>query len=120
MDTLKGFQKMYLRGRAHALRPVVAVGHAGLTPAVVAALDLALFQHELVKVRFLDFKEKDRKKELIDAMQKGAGSMLAGAIGHVAVLYRMQPDPAKRKINLPLEREAVPAATREAAQRKSR
>ena len=37
---LKGFQRKYLRGLAHALKPVVQVGHDGVTAGVVQAVTM--------------------------------------------------------------------------------
>ena len=43
-------QKKHLRRLAHPMNPIVMLGNAGLTDAVVAELDRALTDHELVKV----------------------------------------------------------------------
>ena len=48
---LKSSQIRYLRGLAHALKPIVGVGAKGLTPAVSAEFATALAYHELVKVK---------------------------------------------------------------------
>src|SRR5690349_9131036 len=48
---LTGKQKSHLRSLAHALKPVVQIGHQGLTAGVVAALDVALERHELIKAK---------------------------------------------------------------------
>lgn len=50
-------ERAELRSRAQVLDPVVMVGRNGITDAVVEALDQALDCHELVKVRFQDYKE---------------------------------------------------------------
>ena len=42
-------ERASLKGRAHALEPIVQVGHAGVTDAVVAETDRALTAHELIK-----------------------------------------------------------------------
>ena len=91
-------QRKQLRGLAHHLDPVVMIGKQGLTPGIVAAAAKALEAHELIKVRFLEF--KDEKKELADQLAEATSSDLAGIIGHVAILYREHPDPEKRKIEL--------------------
>ncbi|MDX1697507.1 MAG: YhbY family RNA-binding protein, partial [Thiohalobacterales bacterium] len=44
-------QKRELRARGHALRPVVSIGSAGLSEAVMRELDLSLAHHELMKVK---------------------------------------------------------------------
>ena len=96
METLKGSERKFLRGLAHGLKPVVQVGKGGLTAVVIAAVDAALGDHELVKVKFLDFKEE--KKELSAEIGSRTGSELVGLIGNVAIFYRRQADPSKRKI----------------------
>ncbi len=83
---------------AHGVEPVVMVGKAGPTPEVVAACSAALDAHELIKVRFQNFKEERHAIGTQIAEQTGAA--LVQVIGNVAVLYRMQPDPEKRHITL--------------------
>ncbi len=101
MQELKGFQKKYLRGLAHKLQPVVYVGQKGVTDAVTASLEDALATHELVKVKFVEKKEKATKKLIAADLEKRTGCCLAGLIGHVAIFFRFHPDPDKRKITLP-------------------
>src|SRR6187402_1095299 len=45
-------QRKYLRGLGHALNPVLLIGNAGVTPAVIAEAKRALQDHELIKVKF--------------------------------------------------------------------
>lgn len=80
-----------LKSRAQLLEPVIKVGHAGITPALLAALNEALNLHELVKVRLTD--PKDRKKELARELAAGTHSHLIWLIGHCVVLYRERPKP---------------------------
>ena len=101
METLKGFQKRFLRGLAHPLKPLVFVGQKGFSPALVDAVNEALDRHELVKVKFIEFKEKEHKTPLIQQIEAAAPCELVGVIGHVATFYRQQPDPEKRTITLP-------------------
>ncbi len=97
--SLKGSEKKYLRGLAHGLRPLVLVGKKGVTGELVRSVDSALDDHELVKVRFLEF--KDEKKGLAQEIAGKTGSELVGLIGNIAVFFRRHPDPAKRKIMRP-------------------
>ncbi len=99
--SLKGFQKKYLRGLAHPLKPVVQIGREGITEGVIRAIDECLFRHELIKVKFTDFKEKDQKEAIAGEFTDKTGSELVGMIGHTAILYRQQADPEKRKIAIP-------------------
>lgn len=99
--SLTGAQKKFLRGLAHGLKPVVFVGQKGLTRSLVAALNDAFETHELVKVKFVEFKEKMQKNAVLADVQKETGAQICGMIGHTAILYRMHPDPLKRRIALP-------------------
>jgi RNA-binding protein len=101
MKTLKGFEKKYLRGLAHDLKPVVLIGKEGITDRIVHAANEGLSQHELIKIKFNDFKEKNQKETLTGELVDQTGSALIGTIGHTAILYRPQTDPAKRRIQLP-------------------
>jgi RNA-binding protein len=97
--TLTGAARKQLRGLAHHLEPVVHIGKTGVAPSVLAALDEALEHHELIKVRFQDF--KDQKRQLAQTIAEESRSALVGSIGHVCMFYRQHPDPEKRKIRLP-------------------
>ena len=101
MDNLKGFQKRFLRGLAHSLKPVVFVGQKGFTRPLVKAMSDALDHHELVKVKFIEFKEKEKKRSLIQQIEESLPCEAVGLVGHVATFYRRHPDPEKRKIDLP-------------------
>jgi RNA-binding protein len=101
MKTLKGFEKKYLRGLAHDLKPLVLIGKEGITNGIVRATDEGLSQHELIKIKFNDFKEKDQKETLMGELVVKTGSALIGMIGHTAILFRPQTDPEKRRITLP-------------------
>jgi RNA-binding protein len=101
LSELKGYQRKYLRGLAHALKPVVQVGQKGLTDAVVDSVEEALAIHELVKVKFIEHKEKDQKAYFCEIIETKTGATMVGMIGHTAIFYRPQPDPEKRAIALP-------------------
>jgi RNA-binding protein len=98
-EKLNSRQRSYLNALANKLEPVVAVGKGGPTESVLAALDAALEAHELVKLRFVVF--KDEKKEIAREFAKASGAELVRLIGNVAILFRPNQDPEKRKISLP-------------------
>ena len=60
--TLSESQKKYLRGLGHGLKPVVMIGDAGLTEAVLSEFNDSVEHHELIKVRVKvgDRAERDR------------------------------------------------------------
>jgi RNA-binding protein len=96
MTELTNRQLTKLKGMGQLLEPVLRVGHAGLSEAFLASLNQGLNDHELVKVKFSDF--KDQKKELAPKLAELTGSHLIMRVGNVVVLYRQQSDPAKQKI----------------------
>ena len=95
--TLTGKQKNYLRGLAHSKHPIVSIGGKGLTEAVLKELDLALQQHELVKIK-LPGNDKSEKAELMERITALSGSESVQLIGGVGVVYRAAEEP---KITLP-------------------
>lgn len=101
MTQLKGFQKKYLRGLAHAIKPTVMIGQRGLTETVLRSAEEALDTHELIKVKFLEFKEKEQKEEITGKIEDQTGALRVGMIGHTVILYRPHSDPEKRSITLP-------------------
>jgi RNA-binding protein len=78
-----------LRGRAHPLEPVVLVGQAGVTDAVLRAVDEALTAHELIKVRL---HEPEDKRGSARDLAAGADAALCGLVGHTVILYRPHPE----------------------------
>ena len=89
---LTGRQRKALRGQAHALEPVVHVGSAGVTDAVLRGVDEALAAHELVKVRL---HEPVAKHDDARALADGTGAALCGLVGHTVILYRPHPESPK-------------------------
>ncbi len=98
---LNGFQKKYLKGLAHGLKPVVFIGQAGLTDAVIDNADAALKKHELIKVKFIAFKEKSRKNDLMAAFCRRTAAELVGSIGHMAIFFRPSRENGKNRVVLP-------------------
>jgi RNA-binding protein len=103
---MEGFQKKYLRGLAHSLKPVVLIGQKGLTDELLNSADQALDIHELIKVKFNDFKETAQKEQISQSLEKKTRSELVGSVGHIYIFFRQQDDPEKRRIQLP-QRDAV-------------
>ncbi len=92
-------QRKYLKGLAHKLKPVIYVGRGGVSAEIIKAADIALDDHELIKIKFIE--NKDQKKDLTDKLCRATSSDLASMIGHMAILYRPSRIPGKRKIKLP-------------------
>lgn len=98
VNPISSAQRKKLRALAHHLKPVVYVGKHGVTEALISAVNDALESHELIKVKFNDF--KDQKNELAGRIAEETKSEIAGLVGHVLTLYREQEDQDKRKIVL--------------------
>jgi RNA-binding protein len=81
-----------LKVRAQLLKPMLKIGKDGLSPAFLKATDDALAHHELVKVKFDDF--KDQKKELTPKLADAVSAQLIMQVGHVVVLFRRKAVPA--------------------------
>jgi RNA-binding protein len=99
MEQLKGSQRKYLRSLAHHLKPVVLVGRNGVSGQLIASVDAALKDHELIKVKFGEFKEE--KKEIAEEIATVSQSQVIGLIGNIAIFYRQHPQSEKRKIKVP-------------------
>jgi RNA-binding protein len=82
-----------LKARAQRLEPMFKVGKAGLSDAFVSGLKDALALHELIKVKFAEFKEE--KKTLAPALAEKTASHLIMRVGNVAVYFRAKPEHTK-------------------------
>ena len=87
---LTGKQRRKLRALGHHLQVVVQVGHQGVTPAVVAATEQALFDHELIKVKIGSECPVDRH-EVADRLDEEPGVDLVQMVGRVLLLYKRHP-----------------------------
>jgi RNA-binding protein len=91
-------QKQFLKGLAHPLSPVVRIGKAGLTPAVINEAKNSLEAHELIKVR-IDADDAAMRTSIAEGLARAADASIAATIGKLAILYRTRPE--KPKIVLP-------------------
>lgn len=99
MGGLKGSQRKYLRGAAHGFKPAVQIGKEGLSESVVRAIDAALEAQELIKLKIAA--DSDERERMVPVIEEQLGCECVGTVGRMAILYRQQPDPEKRKIELP-------------------
>ena len=89
--TLTGKQRRHLRALGHHLDPVVQLGKHGVTDAVVRAVDQALLDHELIKVR--RGKEcPSSRDEVATALADALGAEVVQQIGHTLLVYRRHPE----------------------------
>lgn len=92
-----GSRERYMLSRyANNIKPLLRIGKNGVTVTFLAALDELLEKRELVKIKFVDF--KDEKQEIAADIASRTGSVLVRIIGNIAIYYRQAMDPRKRKI----------------------
>jgi RNA-binding protein len=92
-------QRAHLRSLAHTLDPVVRVGKEGLTEAVVSAVEEAFNTRELLKARILDAAAEDARYVAHALAERLDNTHVVQVVGHVAILYR--PDPDDPRIEMP-------------------
>jgi RNA-binding protein len=86
VEKLNSRERNILRKEAHTLKPVVVIGKKGMSREVTAAVDAALADHELIKIRFLDF--KDDRKNLSISLAETVKAKVISVIGNITILYR--------------------------------
>ncbi len=96
---LNGKQRKFLEKAAHDLQPVVIVGGAGLTDGVVQMAENSLAAHELIKIKFNEY--KGEKQDFTAQICEKTNATLVRIIGNVAILYREAEKLDDRKFNLP-------------------
>ena len=83
---LTGKQRRQLRALGHHLDPVVIVGQSGVTEGVIAAVQQALHDHELIKVKINEGPET--RQEAAQKLAEGTGAELAQLLGRTALLFK--------------------------------
>jgi RNA-binding protein len=87
-------ERAHLKARAHALEPVVHVGHAGVSDRVVAEVDRALAAHELIKVR-IGGDDREARAAVAEAIAQRTDATVVYRVGKVVVLWRPQLEAAE-------------------------
>jgi RNA-binding protein len=88
---LSDAQRKHLRRVGHDRHPIVLIGQGGLGPNVIAEMERALGDHELVKVR-ARVGDRDERDCLLAELARATGSELVQQIGHVGLFYRRHPE----------------------------
>lgn len=89
-------QRRTLKAQAHHLEPVVIIGDAGLTPAVLHEIDANLASHELIKIR-VHGDDREARAGLIGEIGAKLGASLVQHIGKILVMFRPRPDEKAEK-----------------------
>jgi len=88
-------QKKQMKGQAHLLKPVIMIGQAGLTEAVLKELDAALDTHELIKIKIRA--EREQRKSIKEKICTETKAELIQSIGQIIVIYRKKPEKSPKK-----------------------
>lgn len=90
MLNLSVSQRLTLKGRAHALKPVVIIGNAGLSPAVLDEIERSLKSHDLMKIRVMNDDREAREAMMLEICE----TLKAGPVQHIGkmlVIFRPLP-----------------------------
>lgn len=88
MPDLTPKQRQFLKAKAHALKPLIQVGKAGVTPALAEELDRVMEVHELVKVKLNDNTFEDEAGVIGAFKAKVEGLVHVWTIGHTLLFFR--------------------------------
>ena len=103
MKSLSTAERRLLKARAHALRPVVTVGNARLSAAVVKEIDISLKAHDLIKIRVTG-DDRDLRQALLGEICNRTNASPVQHIGKTLVVYRENPDPPATAPKKPVAR----------------
>jgi putative YhbY family RNA-binding protein len=84
-------ERQALKALAHGLKPVVLLGSAGLSSAVVKEIDRALVTHELIKVK-VPVDDRAEREEIFASVAESLSAARVQAIGKLLVLFRPAPE----------------------------
>ena len=87
LDGMTTKQRQFLKGLAHNLSPVVRLGKAGLSEAVIEETKVALRAHELIKVK-IEGEDGEERRAMAGDLAAATEAGLVGTVGKVSILYR--------------------------------
>jgi RNA-binding protein len=97
--TLSNDDKKHLRRLGHNLNPVATVASKGLSESVLAEIDRALNDHELIKVK-LAVGNSDAKRQVTETICEKLSANVVQSIGHIVLLLRKAKNPNPKLSNL--------------------
>ncbi len=106
-------QRLELKARAHPLTPVVLIGNAGLTPAVLEEIGRALKSHELIKIRVMSA-DRAAREAMLQEICEQTNAAPVQHIGKILVVYQPQEELPKKK---PARRSRKPATKKQLGSR---
>ena len=98
MPLTQELKKQY-KSIGHHLKPVLTVADNGLTEGVLAELERALGDHELIKIK-VNILDRESRLEAVAQMCKAGKADLVQVIGKMALLYRKNVNVNKQLSNV--------------------
>ena len=89
-------ERSELRSQAHGLKPVVLIGDAGLTPAVMKEIDAGLNVHGLIKVRVFG-DDRDARLGMYETICAELSAAPVQHIGKLLVMFRPKKEDEKQR-----------------------
>ena len=96
MLTLTTLQRQNLKARAHPLKPIVMIGTAGLTAAVLLEISRALKSHEVIKISVQNG-DREARKAMLEHICTELNAAPVQHIGKTLVIYQPQEDVPEKK-----------------------
>ena len=96
MLSLTVSERLAMKGRAHALSPIVMIGNAGLTDAVLKEIAASLKIHELIKIKVMA--ERPQREAILAEICTQLNAAPVQHIGKILVVY--QPNPEAHQIEI--------------------
>ena len=84
-------EKKKFRARAHSLKPVIMIGQSGFTEAVLSEIEIALDNHELIKIK-IQTDDREVRKQISSEICAKTGAVFIQSIGKIVVIYRKNPN----------------------------
>ncbi|MDF2446441.1 MAG: yhbY [Moraxellaceae bacterium] len=92
-------EKKRFRRIGHELKPVVMTGGQGLSESVLAEINRALEDHELIKVR-INGEDRDERAAAMEMVGSQCRAQIVQTIGKIVLLYRPAKKPNPKLSNL--------------------
>lgn len=89
----------HYRTLGHSLNPIVTIAAKGVTDNILAEVNRALEDHELIKIKVAII-DRDARKTAIQEVCTASNAQLIQEIGKVALLFREAAKPDPRKSNI--------------------
>ena len=88
---MNGKLKKKLRTIGHGLKAVVTIAGNGLSKSVLAELNRALDDHELIKLKIVGGKAE--RSEVISSLKEVPDTVIVQIVGGMALIYRASREP---------------------------